>query len=323
MNIYLTLTNGGPMEFQPGLPSNYSGPILRGARAVSATTNGGQLVIQELAGELYSIRLTAGKFFNKIKASGNILTRGLYSYFMLKNGVRKEILFIGKLHLRQDQYTCFFTAPTPFNARIENDKEFRILDVFYSPKLVEELVPFFPELKEVLSTSPGIMLSGKACWALPSMKEITNQLLDSLYDDATRQFYFDLKVRELLYQMLQNAYKRKPAELFYTPWEVSKIHEARTILKSNISKKPPTIKSLSKQVALNEFKLKAGFRQYFNVTIFEWLMEQKMQYAKHLILNTNKPIKDICVMVGYPRTTNFITAFRRRFGMTPGSLRRK
>jgi AraC-like DNA-binding protein len=42
-----------------------------------------------------------------------------------------------------------------------------------------------------------------------------------------------------------------------------------------------------------------------------------------LLLTTNKPIKDICSSVGYPRITNFITAFRRRFGVTPGSLRRQ
>jgi AraC-like DNA-binding protein len=323
MNIELTLSNGGPLEFQPGLPADYSGPILRGAVALSATSNDGHVTIQELAGELYSIRLTVGRFFKRISASGNILTQGLYSYFMMKNEVRKEIASIGKLHLRQDQYTCFFTEPTACKARFEKNKEFRSLDIFYSPQLLEELLPFFPELKNVLTTPPGLILPGKTWWALPTMKEITNQVLDCPFDDATTQFYFDLKVRELLYQILQNAFKRKPTELSYTPWEVAKIHDARTILESYIPKKPPTIKSLAKQVALNEFKLKAGFRQYFNVSIFEWLMEQKMQYAKHLLLNTNKPVKDICVLVGYPRTTNFITAFRRRFGMTPGSLRRK
>lgn len=79
---------------------------------------------------------------------------------------------------------------------------------------------------------------------------------------------------------------------------------------------------LARQVALNEFKLKTGFRKYFDSGIFEWLMEQKMQQAKKLILNTNKPVKEISAMVGYPRTTNFITAFRRQFGVTPGALRR-
>src|SRR6185503_2202559 len=102
MKIELTLSNGGPLEFQPGFPDVYSGPLLRGAIAVSSKSNNGQITIQELAGELYSIRLTVGKFFKRINASGNILTQGLYSYFMIKNGVRKEIASIGKLHLRQD-----------------------------------------------------------------------------------------------------------------------------------------------------------------------------------------------------------------------------
>jgi AraC-like DNA-binding protein len=323
MNIELTLSNGSPLELGPGLPPDYTGPILRGAVALSAASEDGHFVIQELAGELYSIRLTVGNFFKTIKASGKIITRGLYSYFMLRHGVRKEIASIGKFHLRQDQYISFFTDPTSCSARFEKNKEFRALDIFYSPKLLEELIPYFPEIKEILLVSPGVMLPGNVFRTLPSMQEITSHLLDSPYDDATRQFYFDLKVRELLYQTLVNSYKRNPSDRIYTPWEIAKIHDLPVILETYISKKPPTLKTLAKLVALNEFKLKNGFKQYFGVTIFDWLMEQKMQYAKDLILTTNKPIKDICVTVGYPRTSNFITAFKRRFNMTPGSLRRK
>lgn len=322
MTIELTLSNGGLVDFQPGLPSDYSGPILPGAVASSVKTNLTQLVVQELAGDQYSIRFSIGRFLKKVTTTGNIKLQGLYSYFTLKNAMRKDIDTIGKLHLRQDQYTCFFTEPTACKARFEKDNEFRSLDLFYSPKLLEELVPFFPELKDMLLASPAVMLPGKVCWSLPSMKEITNQLLNCPYDQATRQFYFDLKVRELLYQMLQAAFKRNPTKHHFTPWETARIHQARTILEGYISKKPLSLRSLSRQVALNEFKLKAGFKQYFNTSIFDWLMEQKMQHAKHLILTTNKPIKEICTMVGYPRTTNFITAFGKHFGTTPGSLRR-
>lgn len=323
MNIQLTLSDNRQLEFQPGLPSDYAGPILRGAVAFSTKTNLAELVLQELAGENYSVRFIIGRFLKRVNASGWIHTHGLYSYFMLKNGTRKKIDTIGKIHIRQDQYACFFTESTDCSATFEKTNEFRALDLFYSPKLLEELLPFFPELKNVLLTSPGIILPGKPCWTLPSMKEITNQILNCEYDEATRQFYFDLKVRELLYQLLENAFKRKASILYFTPFEIARIHEVKDILETYISRKPPAIRFLSRKVALNEFKLKTGFKQYFNTGIFEWLMEQKMQHAKQLILTTNKPIKDICAMVGYPRTTNFITAFRRRFGMTPGSLRRQ
>jgi AraC-like DNA-binding protein len=323
MAIELTLAHDERLDLQNGLPPDYRGPILRGAVALYTKTNLAELVLQEIAGENYSIRFIVGKLLKRLYARGWIHTLGLYSYFMLKNGTRKTFDSIGKLHLRQDQYACFYTESSNCSAMFEKNNEFRALDFFYSPKLLEELFPFFPELRTITLTLPGTILTGKARWALPPMKEITNQILNCPFDEATCQFYFDLKVRELLFQILENIYKKEPNEKFFTPWETARIHEARTILGTYISKKPPSVKSLAKQVALNELKLKNGFRQFFNTGIFEWLWDQRMQHARHLVLTTNTPIKEISSMVGYPLTTNFITAFRRRFGVTPGSLRRK
>jgi AraC-like DNA-binding protein len=322
MNIELTLPNGSILKFHPGLPPDYKGPFLRGSTAVSAKTTLAEVVLQQLTGVDYFVRLTTGRLLQKISAKGLAAEYGLYSNFMLKNEARKELDSIGKFHLRKDQYICYLTKETNCNVLFEKNEDFRIIDFFYSPKLLEELVPFFPELEPLLRSSPQTILNGKGGWSIPSMKEIMNQILDCPYDVTTRQFYYDLKVRELLYQLLESSFRRGSKSYSFTPFEISRIHEARSILEKSIDKKPPSIKSLSRQVALNEFKLKTGFRKYFNSGIFEWLMEQKMQQARQLILNTNKPIKEIASMVGYPRTTNFITAFRRQFGVTPGSLRR-
>ena len=323
MNIELTLPNNSILEFQPGLPPDYNGPLLKGSTAVSSKTNLAEIVLQQLTGVDYFIRLSAGRFLKKISAKGWTEQYGLYSNFMLKNEARKEISTIGKFHLRKDQYICYLTNASNCSVQFERNEGFKTMDFFYSPRLLEELVPFFPELEILLQSSPQTILNGKGGWSIPSMKEITNQIIDCPYDESTRQFYYDLKVRELLYQLLEISFKRTTKSYSFTPFEVARIHEARAILEKYIDKKPPSIRSLSRQVALNEFKLKTGFRKYFNSGIFEWLMEQKMQQAKQLILNTNKPIKEVASMIGYPRTTNFITAFRRQFGVTPGSLRRQ
>jgi len=322
MNIELTLPNDSILEFQPGLPTDYKGPLLRGSTAVSAKTNLAEIVLQQLNGVNYFIRLSTGKFLKKISAKGWAEQYGLYSNFILKNEARKELGTIGKFHLRKDQYICYLTKETTCSVLFGKNEDFRTIDFFYSPKLLKELVPFFPELRQLLQDVSQTILNGKGGWSIPSMKEITNQILDCPYDETTRQFYYDIKVRELLYQLLESSFRRDTKSYSFTPFEISRIHEARSILEQSIDKKPPSIKSLSRQVALNEFKLKTGFRKYFKSGIFEWLMEQKMQQAKQLILNTNKPIKEIASLVGYPRTTNFITAFRRQFGVTPGALRR-
>lgn len=322
MHMELILSNGGILEFQPGLPEKYAGPVLRGAVAHCAKSNLTEVVVQELSGDGYWIRFSIGRFLKKVSASKWLHTKGFYSSFMLKNGAHKEIDSIGKFHLRQDQYTCFFSNSANCNATFEKNNEFRLLDVFYSPSVLKELAPYFPELNGFLNSTSPMFLNGKKGWTLPTMKEIYNQILECPYDEASRQFYFDLKVRELLYQLLEKAFKRNAAEPNFTPFEISRIHEAKTILESYIDKKPPSIRQLSRRVAINENKLKNGFKKYFSAGLFEWLMERKMQHAKQLVLTTNKPIKEISSLVGYPRTTNFITAFRRRFGMTPGSLRR-
>jgi AraC-like DNA-binding protein len=46
-----------------------------------------------------------------------------------------------------------------------------------------------------------------------------------------------------------------------------------------------------------------------------------MSEAKKLLLETNKPIKDIAGLVGYNYLTNFIAAFRNYFGQPPGQFR--
>ena len=322
MDIELFLPNNSILEFQHGLPLDYIGPHLKGATAVFAKTSLEEIVLQQLTGENYFIRLSTGRLFKKLTAKNWISQYGLYSNFILKNEARKEINTIGKFHLRKDQYICYFTQASNCNVHFEKNEDFKTIDFFYSPKLLQELVPFFPELKGLLQELPQTILTGKGGWSIPSMKEITNQILDCPYDETTRQFYYDLKVRELLYQLLEISFKRDAKSYYFTPFETARIHEARAILEKYIDKKPPSIRSLSKQVAINEFKLKSGFKKYFHAGIFEWLLEQKMQEARQLILNTNKPIKEIASMVGYPLTTNFITAFRRQFGMTPGSLRR-
>lgn len=322
MNIELTLSNHSVLEFQPGLPTDYNGPILRGAVAMSAKINLTEVVLQQLTGIDYFIRLSSGRLLKKIFAKGWAAQYGLYTNFMLKNEARKELSSIGKFHLRKDQYISYLTQEANCSVLFGKNEDFRIIDFFYSPKLLQELVPFFPELQQLLEESPQTILNGAGGWSIPSMKEITNQILDCPYDETTRQFYYDLKVRELLFQLLERSFRRNFKEYTFTPFDISRIHQARTILETYIDRKPPTIRMLSKQVALNEFKLKSGFRKYFHSGIFEWLMEQKMQHAKQLILNSNKPIKEIASLVGYPRTTNFITAFRRQFGVTPGALRR-
>lgn len=323
MAFELTLSNGEPLEFRHGLPANYKGTIFKDAVAASCKTNLVSLVRQEIRADAYSIRLTEGNFLQQLSTVGRIDHSGLYSFFMLKNGIRKDISTLGKFHLREDQYSCLYLHPTNVKSSFEKNRPFRLLDIFYSPCLLHELYQHFPRLKDIAASEEFTAIPENKCWAPTYLSEVLHQLIYCPFDNETRQFYFDLKVREILYHMLEFGFKERNKQMWFTPWEVARIHEVRNILKSYITQKPPTLKQLSKMVALNEFKLKKGFRQYFHCGMFQWLHAERMRYAKEQILHTDKQIQDISLEVGYPRSSNFITAFRNYFGVTPASLRRK
>lgn len=318
----LLLTNGEFIEMFPGYSESFTGPVLKDATAYTSKTPVADVTIQVIAYEDFTIRLSIGTLLEKVRSFDWIQRIGCYSSFMLKNGMFKEIANAGKIHLRKDQYSCYFTPPAECSALFERHQEFCVLDIFYSTSLINELSRCFPQLTQYVQKSSVAFLTHKTNWIFPKVKEIYTHILESPYSDAAKNFYLNLKVRELLFHLLEKAFVTKSDEFSFTAFEMARIHEARNILEEHIGKKPPTIRSLAKKVALNELKLKRGFRKYFDSGIFEWLINLKMEHAKMLILTTNKPIKEIASIVGYPLTTNFITAFRRRFGYTPGSLRR-
>ncbi|MBO9619914.1 MAG: helix-turn-helix transcriptional regulator, partial [Niabella sp.] len=74
---------------------------------------------------------------------------------------------------------------------------------------------------------------------------------------------------------------------------------------------------------INELKLKYGFKGYFDSSIYKWLSNYRMLKAKEFLLTTEIAIKEIAALTGFPVTCNFITAFRKHFGVTPGALRKR
>lgn len=318
----LFLPNNVLLELKNGIPENYSGTVFPRADAFFAKSNLSEITIQELTGNGYKVRLTIGKFLDKIIAKGWGAAEGLYGTFMLKNNIRKNVKPIGTIHLRQNYYSLFYITKSDCTGVFDASKEFQLLDVYFSPKLLKEIIQYFPEISSAALFSDGAVMGSKANWTYPSIKEICTQILNCPYDELSSQFYFDLKVRELLFQLLQNAFKTGPFNYHFTPFETARIHQAKTMLETFVDKKPPTVKYLSRKVGVNELKLRIGFKKYFNTSILEWLTDCKWQHAKELVLTTNKPIKEIAALIGYPRTTNFITGFRRKFGSTPGALRR-
>ena len=63
------------------------------------------------------------------------------------------------------------------------------------------------------------------------------------------------------------------------------------------------------------------FKQYTQMTIFEYLIEKRMSEAKKMLRSTDIKIYEIAKSVGYSSNTYFSTAFKKNVGVTPQQYR--
>ncbi len=151
------------------------------------------------------------------------------------------------------------------------------------------------------------------------LSQINNSHLMGSWNNA----YVDAKVLELLCLMFQQeqCIPNKSCNMCCkTCQDRDKIREAAYIIENNIDK-PLTIRELALKVGVNEKKLKCGFKEVFNNTVYGYLFDYKMKIAEHMLRNTQEPISEIALKCGFDYPSHFSTAFKRRFGVSPHKWR--
>jgi len=58
----------------------------------------------------------------------------------------------------------------------------------------------------------------------------------------------------------------------------------------------------------------------FGTTVFETLCNERLEMARQLLQQKSEsiPLKQLAYNLGYAHTNNFVSAFKRQFGVTPG-----
>jgi AraC-like DNA-binding protein len=81
---------------------------------------------------------------------------------------------------------------------------------------------------------------------------------------------------------------------------------------------PPTLLQLSEATGLSARKVSFGFKELYNLTVAEYLLEKRMHSAQELITTTpDCSMKALASKIGYNHVSNFNRAFKKCFGTTP------
>ena len=97
--------------------------------------------------------------------------------------------------------------------------------------------------------------------------------------------------------------------------------EITAYMRQHLSEKL-TIDALSARFGLSQTVLKRAFRHCYGQPVHAWLQEQRLAHAACLLRKSSMTVLEIAHEVGYSSTSQFSSAFVRRYGATPGQYRR-
>lgn len=152
----------------------------------------------------------------------------------------------------------------------------------------------------------------------PNESIVLNQLFHYGLHSSLEKLYTKGKVYELISLYFHRSDNEGAQNCPFLEDEVNveKIQKAKKILIDNMTE-PPTLNELADAINLPLQHLKDGFKHIYGETVFAYLLNYKMEYARKLLATKKYNISETSFEVGYSTPSHFIAAFKKRFGATP------
>ena len=129
----------------------------------------------------------------------------------------------------------------------------------------------------------------------------------------------EIKFKELLFNLILNP-KNQSLARFFKSLQQSDRSDLEYVMNKNFAT----------DLSLNEFARLSGrslstfkrdFHECFGMTPGKWLTEKRLDFAKSLLIGTNKNINEVCYDSGFKNTSHFNKAFKERFDLPPLQFR--
>lgn len=152
----------------------------------------------------------------------------------------------------------------------------------------------------------------------PSMAVVLSQILNFNLNPSIKHIYLKGKLYELiaLYFNRPDEVDVEQCPFLADEDNLRKIRKAKEIIIKNMAE-PPSLQELSDEIGLSLKKLKEGFKEVYGDTVFGFLLDYKMEYARKLLETGSHNVNEVGLKVGYSTSSHFIAAFKKKFGTTP------
>ena len=117
------------------------------------------------------------------------------------------------------------------------------------------------------------------------------------------------------------GFYQEPSDLGAREEGASMFHQAELFIQDNLGE-PLSLERVAGHLHVTTRHLTRLFRKYGHQSFVHYVQERRVRQAKHLLLNTDRQIKEIAVSCGFESVHYFTRVFTSKLGVTPARFRR-
>ncbi len=137
------------------------------------------------------------------------------------------------------------------------------------------------------------------------------------YEDEYKSEYIVLLLRMLLINIYRNNYAQIP----HKSNDKSLVYEIQSYIDQHF-REPLLISDIARDNFISPHYLSHCFRDQTGYSPKQYLMLNRLIYAKELLLSSDLTVTEIAARAGFSDTNNFIKHFKKHYNSTPRSLRK-
>ncbi|MCW3466333.1 helix-turn-helix transcriptional regulator [Chitinophaga nivalis] len=233
-------------------------------------------------------------------------------------------------HYTAGQHTVlknpYATATTVF----KKQHNMQLFLLSFLPERFQQLVQDIGPVTDELANSMFRYQPGPQAWhdsrpITPRMQFLISEISNNHYQGTWNKLYLQSQVLELLTlqcEQLEQTVAAPKRGFRLLPADIKKVELARDILLHDLQN-PPSFTMLCKQVGLNEFKLKKGFKQVFHHTVFGYLKDHRLEIARSLLSAGELSVTEVAYETGYTTLQHFSNEFKKKFGVSPARIKQR
>src|SRR5882757_3350896 len=176
----------------------------------------------------------------------------------------------------------------------------------------ELFLQFTQNANDLLQRFAGHIMDGKSIiltdqWGAvdPPIQQVIYQIIHHRYTGDLQKLFLLSKSIELLVLCAEScnlaathSAAGKKEVFIKSQSDKEKIIAVRDLINQRVHC-PPNLSEIARSVGLNEYKLKRGFKETFNTTVFGYLTEQRLNLAHQYLRDTQKTAAEIYLELGY------------------------